>query len=127
MMFDGVDRPATVDDLYALVQSPTTLENGRRLDCTAWDLLGWRMHASVHHTGWPCWQRGESIVEGKVPEFHSNIQHTLDLVAQSGQCPKEFLVELSQVLLEDDDVLPTEFSSVLPVAAITLWVMRCTV
>lgn len=127
MMFDGVDRPATVEDLYKLVNAPTTLLNGRHLDCVAWDLLGWRMHASVEHTGWPCWQRSEQVVEGKVPEFHSNIQHTLELVAASGDCPKEFLVELAQVLLEDPDVLPADFPHVLPVAAITLWVMRCTV
>lgn len=125
MLFNGVMRPAGVQDLLdALGEFAGVYEPSRRFDCIVWDLMGWNLRDPQQADEWPQWVRGEQVITQAVPEFSLDLRHTLDLVALQGADPIEFLHEVIEGITADDELTGMDFVRTLPVAAATLFVMR---
>jgi hypothetical protein len=123
ILHNGELRRTTPDDVIGYLES-TDGHGDRRLDCMAWDALGYTLEPQ-NSDGWPTWSTpGGELIHQAVPEFSTDLMATLHEVHRNGGHPREFMDDLMLHLREDETLTGTEFARVLPVAAITLCVVR---
>lgn len=123
ILHEGVLRATTIGDVI------THLENnhhnaGRHLDCLAWDALGYSLEP-IDGDGWPTWSNSQGELRHcAVPEFSVDLQATLEEVFHRGGDLREFMDALVTSLSGDPSLIGAEYVRVLPIAAITLCVLR---